>query len=200
MDVKEAITKRRSVRKYEDTAVSIETTGELLDAARLAPSGCNAQPWRFFVINNPNTMKELREKRAFKQKFVYKAPLVLVCCGDPGAYQGKYGGEHQVKEGSVPKDEKVRKKMFAMVEGKEIMRSIRDVSIASGFVVLRATELGLGTTYVGLINEKVLKEVLSIPESYVIPFVITAGYFNEKPVPKQVNELGDIVIGGHVAV
>jgi nitroreductase len=176
--------------------ISDETIRELLDAARLAPSGCNAQPWRFYVVACTETMKELREKRAFKQKFVYKAPLVLVCCGDPKAYRGKYGGEYQVKDGSVPENTADRKKMFAMVEGKEIMRSIRDVSIASAFLVLRATELDLGTTYVGLINEAVLKEALGIPEEFVIPFVITAGYYTEKAVPKQVNTLGEIVIGG----
>lgn len=195
MDVKEAIAKRRSVRKYEGQRVPEETIRELLNAARLAPSGCNAQPWRFVVVNSESVMTELKDKRAFKQKFVYKAPVVLVCCGDPKAYHGKYGGEYQVKEGSVSGDITVRKKMFAMVEGKEKMRAIRDVSIASGFVVLRATELGLGTTHVGLIDEKVLKSVLAIPNDFVIPFVITAGFFKEKPVPKQVNELDDIVLG-----
>ena len=196
MDVKEAIATRRSVRKYDEKQVTGGTVRELLDAARLAPSGCNAQPWRFYVVNSAKTMKVLRDKRAFKQKFVYKAPLVLVCCGDPKAYQGKYGGEYQVKDGSVPEKTADREKMFAMVKGREMIRAIRDVSIASAFVVLRATELGLGTTCVGLINEATLKEVLAIPDDFVVPFVITAGYYTEKAVEKQVNNLEDIVIGG----
>jgi nitroreductase len=194
VDVKEAIKKRRSIRKYTDKPVSDETVRELLEAARLAPSGCNAQPWRFFIVNNTSTMKKLREKSAFQQAFVYRAPLVLVCCGDPGVYQGKYGGEYQVEEGSVPKSERDRKKMFSIVEGREPLRAVRDVSIASGFLVLRATELGLGTSYIGLIKEQVLKEVLHIPDEFVIPFVIAAGYYSVDPVPRQTNELNEIVI------
>lgn len=194
MDVKSAIEQRRSIRKYTDKEVSDETVKELLEAARLAPSGCNAQPWRFYVINDKLTMRKLREKRAFQQGFVYRAPLIIVCCGDPGTYSGKYGGEYQVEEGSVPKDKDDRKKMFSIVEGREPLRAVRDVSIASGFLVLRATELGLGTSYIGLIKEQVLKEVLHIPDEFVIPFVITAGYYSVNPVPRQTNELGDIVI------
>ncbi len=198
MDVKEAITRRRSVRKYEDKEIPEEIINELLGAAQLAPSGCNAQPWRFTIINSKTTKKILRDKRAFKQNFVYKAPLILVCCGDPKAYNGKYGGEYQIKEGSVPKDTKDRKKMFSMVEGKENIRAIRDLSIASAFVVLRAIELNIGTCYVGLIDEEVLKETLKIPEDFIIPFVITAGYFNAQAIPRQTKELKEIIISDNM--
>ncbi len=195
MDVKEAIGKRRSIRQYDNTAVSEEVIQELLDAARLAPSGCNAQPWRFVVVNDETTSQRLLAKKAFKQKFVYEAPVVVVCCGDPRAYAGKYGGAYQVEEGSVPKDEDERKKMFAQVEGKQILRAVRDVSIASGFLVLRATELGLGTSYIGLIDEPVLKEVLHIPAEFVIPFVITAGYSSANPSQRPRKQLEEIIVG-----
>lgn len=194
MDVKEAISKRRSIRKYEDRPISEEVLTELFDAARLAPSGCNAQPWRFRAVDEASILEKLRERGAFRQGFVYRAPLVLVCCGDPSAYIGKHGGEYQVEEGSVPADAAARKEMFSIVEGKEALRAVRDVSIASAFLVLRAEELGLGTSYIGLIDEKVLKEVLGIPSHYVIPFVITAGYHADSPSPRPRRSLDEIVI------
>jgi nitroreductase len=197
MDVKDAIARRRSIRQYDNTAVSDDVIRELLDAARLAPSGCNAQPWRFVVVNDETTSQTLRARKAFKQKFVTEAPVVVVCCGDPRAYAGKYGGAYQVEEGSVPKDADERKKMFAQVEGKQVLRAVRDVAIASGFLVLRATELNLGTSYIGLIDEKVLKDVLQIPEEFVIPFVITVGYSPANPSQRPRKQLEEIIVGGN---
>ena len=104
MDVKTAIETRRSIRKYNDREVEDDVIREVLEAARLSPSGCNAQPWRFYTVRDPETRQKLVEKKAFQQKFVYKAPVIFVCCGDPAAYAGKYGGEYQVEEGSVPAD------------------------------------------------------------------------------------------------
>ncbi|MCP4599868.1 MAG: hypothetical protein GY847_04885 [Proteobacteria bacterium] len=195
MDVKEAIGKRRSIRKYEDRAVSEDIISELLDAARLAPSGCNAQPWRFCTIDDNEIVEKLRKRDAFRQGFVYRAPIIIVCCGDPSAYVGKHGGEYQVKEGSVPADADKRKEMFSIVEGKEMVRAVRDVSIASAFLVLRAQELGLGTSYIGLIDENVLKDVLGIQADFVIPFVITAGYFPKNPSERPRRSLDQITIG-----
>lgn len=184
MEVKRAIETRRSVRRYVKKAVSEEVINEIVDAARLAPSGCNAQPCRFYIINSEKIVEKLRERKAFRQDFVYSAPAIIVCCGDSHAYSGKLGGEYQVKEGSVPKDEKKRKELFSVLEGKEVLRVVRDVSIASAFMVLRATELGLGTSFIGLIDELVLREVLGIPDDFVIPFVLIAGYY-EGDIPAR---------------
>lgn len=185
MDVGEAIKIRRSVRFYSEDRIADRVIHELLDAARLSPSGCNAQPWRFCVIRDPKTIGELRRKEAFPQDFVYKAPAIIACCGDPDAYIGRYGGENQVADGSVPKDTAARKELFRMVEGKNAARTLRDVSIASAFLVLRATELGLATSYVGLIDEAVLRTVLDIPAHYIIPFVITVGYERRGDSPSE---------------
>jgi nitroreductase len=181
MDVKEAIGLRSSVRRYSVKSVPDDAIRELLDAARCAPSGCNAQPWRFCVVRSAETVEALKRRKAFPQDFVYKAPAVIVCCGDPDAYTGRYGGENQVEDGSVPEDAEARKTMFRMVEGKNALRALRDVSIASAFLVLRATELGLATSYVGLIDEAALHKALAIPERLIIPFVITVGYAEQLP-------------------
>ena len=102
MDVKDAILNRRSIRWYKDSKIPDQVVAEVLDAARCAPSGCNAQPWRFVVVDERAAVERLKLKHAFPQAFVYEAPAIIVCCGDPSAYEGKYGGENQVSEGTVP--------------------------------------------------------------------------------------------------
>jgi nitroreductase len=195
MDVKDAIGKRRSIRQYENKAVPPNVIGEVLDAARRAPSGCNAQPWRFVVVQDRETIEVLKLHDAFPQSFVYSAPVIVVCCGDPAAYAGKYGGENQVAEGTIPEDAEQRKAMFGVVEGKSVVRTIRDVSIASAFMVLRATELGLGTSYIGLINEEALHTVLAIPEDLLVLFVVLMGYTAYTPLDTPRRDLNDIMIG-----
>ncbi len=196
MDLKEAISSRISVRVYDGREIPDDVVKSILDAARLAPSGCNAQPWRFRVVRDSETIEELKRREAFPQAFVYKAPLIIVCCGDPDAYIGRYGGENQVEDGSVPEDPGERKALFSIVEGKNAARALRDVSIASAFMVLRATGLGLGTSYIGLINEKVLRSVLAIQERMIIPFIITVGYaaLNTSSSRTPRKELSEILI------
>jgi nitroreductase len=194
MDVKDAICRRRSIRWYTDMEVPQHVISEILDAARLAPSGCNAQPWRFIIVQDQEIVEALKKRNAFPQSFVYCAPVIIVCCGDPAAYAGKYGGENQIAEGTVPEDPNERKAMFSIVEGKNVERAIRDVSIASAFMVLRATELGLGTSYIGLINEAALRTVLGLPESVVLPFVVIMGYTAQTPRKTPRKALKDIVI------
>ena len=195
MDVKDAIGKRRSIRQYESAVVPPDVVAEVLDAARRAPSGCNAQPWRFVVVQDRKTVEALKRHDAFPQAFVYSAPVIIVCCGDPSAYAGKYGGENQVAEGTIPEDAEQRKAMFGIVEGKAVVRTIRDLSIASAFMVLRATELGLGTSYIGLINEEALRTVLAIPENLLVLFVVLMGYTSHAPLHTPRKALDDIMIG-----
>ncbi len=192
MDVKEAIRTRRSIRWYDGKKIPTGAIAEVMNAARLAPSGCNAQPWRFYVVQDLKTVELLKQNEAFPQAFVYKAPAIIVCCGDADAYIDRYGGENQIEDGTVPEDPEERKAMFSIVMGKNTMRTIRDVSIASAFMVLRATELGLGTSYIGLINEAAIRKTLNLPRRLVIPFVITMGYPAQVPSRTPRKELRDI--------
>lgn len=74
MDVKTAIMERRSLRKYKQDAVSDQMVNDLLEVARLAPSGTNHQPWRFIVVRDQNVKRRI-EAVAFNQKFLSEAPV-----------------------------------------------------------------------------------------------------------------------------
>jgi len=172
MDVKKAIEKRRSIRKYQDKEISDDLIKELIDAARLAPSGLNTQPSKYLVVKDSEIKNKLRENGIFSQDFVYQASAIIVCCADPGAY-------------------KERSEKF---DNPNEIRAIRDLSIASSFLVLRATELGLGTCYVGWINREKIRDILDIPRDYRIPYVITVGYPAEQPESTSRKNIDEILL------
>lgn len=79
MEVKEALLKRRSIRKFTQEAVSAENVDELLHAAMSAPSACNKKPWQFYVVTNPDKLTALRSSSHFTK---ITAPLAIIVCGD----------------------------------------------------------------------------------------------------------------------
>jgi len=172
MDVKKAITKRRSIRKYQSKEVSPDLIREVIDAARLAPSGSNAQPCRYYVVRDDKTKDKLKESQIFQQDFVYKAPVIIVCCADVQSYRQGIKGWSEENE----------------------HRALRDLSIASAFLVLRATELGLATCYVGWMKKDKIKDVLDLPRSYMVPFAIAIGYANEQPKPLPKRSIDEVLL------
>ena len=81
MDVFEAIKRRRSVRSYESTPVPIEKLRKVLEAARLAPSAGNVQPWQFIVVIDSDKRRKIAKGCRFG-RFLAEAPVVIVGCGD----------------------------------------------------------------------------------------------------------------------
>lgn len=151
MQVKQAINKRQSIRKYKDKKIPKVLVTKLIDAARMAPSSMNLQPVKFFIVQDQKTKQLIKDNKIFKQDFVYAAPLIIICSG----YHLKSDKEH----------------------------TLVDIAIATQNLVLQATELGLGTCYIGWMDNKKIKKVLNIPEKYIIPYSVTVGYPDEKPKP-----------------
>jgi nitroreductase len=172
MTVKTAIKKRRSIRKYQTKKVPSKLIRDLIDCARLAPSGNNTQPSRFLIVTDEKTKKKLKENKIFDQDFIYQAPVILVCCTSPQAY----------------------KKRLVDWDATNDIRATRDLSIACSFLVLRATELGLGTCFIGWIKRKEIKKILGIPNHFFIPYAITIGYPAENPKARARKKLGEIIL------
>lgn len=172
MELKDAIKERRSIRKYQNTPVSNDLITQVIDAARLAPSGNNTQPWRFYIVKEGEERKNLQEQEVIRDKWVYQAPVIIVCCTDPQAYVKHIEGWDDPNE----------------------IRAIRDLAIASANITLQATDLGLGTCYCGWIKDKEIKEILQIPEHFVIPYVITLGYPDQDPPARPRKDITEIVL------
>ena len=171
MNIKKTIDLRKSIRKYQDKQISEEIINELLGAARKAPSAKNVQSHKYFIVQDKDTKDKLIKHKVFKQPFVNDAPLIIVCCADPSQYPK-----------SVDVDET------------PINYARIDLSIAASFLVLRATELGLGTVFVAWIYRDKIKEILNIPKNYIIPFVIPVGYPAEDPITKPRKDLNEIIL------
>lgn len=171
MNVEKAIEKRKSIRKFKDKKLEDEKIDKLIEAAILAPSGNNAQPWRFYIVRTKEDKKKLKENNIIKQDFLYQAPIIIVCCGDPTVYP----------------------KSLDMDDSNEL-RAVRDLSLACENLVLRATELGLGTCFVGWIKKEKIKEVLGIPKKLIVPYVIPVGYPAKEPKRRKRKSKEEILL------
>ena len=160
MKFSELIIERQSVRKYIDKPVEKEKLMRCLEAARLAPSASNAQPWKFIVVDNPE-LKEKVAKETYSviatfNKFVHQAPVIIVITLEKPTLVNRIGG-------------RIKKKEWKLI----------DVGIAAEHLCLQATEEGLSTCMLGWYNEKEAKELLNIPEKKSIALMISLGYAPE---------------------
>jgi nitroreductase len=169
MNVKDAIEKRKSIRKFKEKEVPDEVIKEVIDAARRAPSGHNLQSWHFIIVKTKETKLEFKKQGVFNQEEMYKAPVIIVCCAEKESYSTD----------SIKKYE----------EGMPLI----NLSLASAFLVLRATELGLGTCFVAWSDKEKIKEILGIPKGIIIPYVIVMGYPDEEPKPRGRKGLNEVM-------
>jgi nitroreductase len=164
MDVFEAINKRRSIRKYKNIDIEIEKLDKILEAARISPSAANRQEWKFIVVKNQDTRNKLMGA-ANGQKFVGEAPVTIVACSTESE-RVMPCGQHAYTV---------------------------DLSIAVSFMILEATELGLGTCWLGAYDEKAVKTILDIPQEIRVPAMFTLGYAEENPGPRPRKELEEVL-------
>ncbi|MDG3548359.1 nitroreductase family protein [Methanobacterium formicicum] len=164
MDVFEAVTQRKSIRKYKDKEIEKEKLIKVLESARIAPSASNRQEWKFIVVKDENTRNKL-VSAAHDQKFVGQAPVTIVACSTESE-RIMPCGQHAYTV---------------------------DLSIAVSFMMLEATELGLGTCWLGAFDEEAVKEILGIPSDIRVPAMFTLGYADENPVARPRKALNDIV-------
>lgn len=154
MNLYELIQKRQSDRKYDSRPVDRDMVIKCLESARLAPSACNSQPWKFVVVDEPELLKEMASAAAGMgmNKFAAQAPVIVAVVLEKMNFTASIG--------SVIKDKEY---------------SLLDVGIAVEHFCLQATELGLGTCILGWFDEKKVKKLLGIGNRRV-PLLITLGY------------------------
>ncbi|MCK4910703.1 MAG: nitroreductase family protein [Thermodesulfovibrionales bacterium] len=200
MNVKEAIEKRASVRRFKPEPVPEELIQEMLEAARLAPSGCNAQPWRFKVVSDKRMRLELA-KAAHRQNFIAKAPAVIVACADISGYidrtvstmqdLGRIGEvADRIVDITCANADEMRKMDMAQIAPVVAF----NVAIAVEHMVLRAVELGLGTCWVRLLDEPRVKEILSLDDNLHVVCLLAVGYPGMKPKQRGKLDMKDIII------
>jgi nitroreductase len=197
---KEAIEQRRSIRKFKSEPVPDEYIDALLDAARHAPSGSNAQPWRFKIVKDLK-MKEKLVKAAYDQAFIAEAPVVLVCCADIGGYlDGVVSGLQDLGKIGAVEDRIVH----IVLERTDRMKTLNfdqfgqriafNVAIAIEHIVLRAMDFGLGTCWVRLIDEQAIRAIFGWDDTISVVALLPIGYPDEAPAPRKRRSIEEIVI------
>ena len=167
MKVFEAIKKRRSVRRFDRSKkISNKQIKHLLEAARWAPSAGNLQSRHIFVVEDPKVKKKLT-LAAYGQVWIAQAPVLFILCADPKKC-AKYGKR-----------------------GKELY-AIQDATLAGQNIWLAATEIGLGTVWVGAFNEKLVQKILKL-EGHLKPVaILPIGYPKKIPSPNSRHPLEKI--------
>ena len=152
MDYYEVIRRRRSIRSYEDREVEEDKLKTILEAARIAPSAANAQPWRFIAIRKKEVKEEL--KAAYARSWFWTAPVLICACG-------------------------IISEAWKRSDGKTYLDV--DIAIAMDHLILAATAERLGTCWIGAFDPAEVKRILNLaPE--IEPIVLTPiGYPAESP-------------------
>ena len=164
MSFLDLVNKRYSVRNYKSVPVPQQMLVRCVEAARLAPSACNSQPWKFIIVDDPKLVNELA-KAAFEglldfNNFAFKAPVLVLI---------------------VSQREKLSAKFGSIVKNKNF--TLMDIGIAAEHFCLAAAEEGLGTCMLGWFNERKVKKLFRIPRFNRVELIISVGFSDDKKVP-----------------
>ena len=165
MNVKNAIEGRFSVRKFKNIPVEHEKLNQILEAARLAPSAVNYQPWHFIVVQQPKNINNIY--KVYPREWIKTAPAVIIACSDQ---------TRSWKRSSDGKDS-----------------ADIDIAIAVDHITLQATELELGTCWVCNFNVMKCAELFNIPAHLEPAVLIPLGYPDINPPVKKRKALEEIV-------
>ncbi|MBW4258357.1 nitroreductase family protein [Methanobacterium sp. YSL] len=164
MEFEDLIKERHSVRSYQSRPVEDEKLEKVLDAARLAPTAANKQPFRLIVVKTEGRKDEL--KRVYPADWFSQAPLVICACA-------------------------VKSESWTRRDGRNYVDV--DTTIAMDHLILAATNLGLGTCWIAAFDAEAARDVLKIPDE-VEPLLFTPlGYPADETGTKTRKDLDELV-------
>jgi len=164
MDFLELVEKRYSVRAYQDRPVEEAKLQKILEAARLAPTAANRQPFRLIVVSTQGRQEALR--RIYSRDWFVQAPIIIGIC-------------------AVASEAWVRR------DGRNY--AVVDATIAMDHLILAAANLGLGTCWVAAFDEKAAREVLAIPAEWDPVAFTPLGYPADEWKPKKRRPLSEVL-------
>jgi len=162
MNFKDLAAARRSTRRYKKTSpIPREQLEICVNSARLSPSACNSQPWKFLVVDDPSLTKKISGE-------------VLSGAHKMNSFAAEASSFIAIVSENV--------KTTAWAGGKMMGTNFRlvDAGIACAHIVLQAEDLGIGSCILGWFNEGRLKKLLSIPRRKKVKLLIALGYPEER--------------------
>ena len=170
----ELVRSRQSDRAYLDTPVEREKIERILETVRLAPSACNAQPWKFIVVTDPEKRTQVAEATSNKvlsmNHFSRHAPVQVVVLEESANFTSNLGGW-------------ISKKHYPHI----------DLGIAAAHISLAATDEGLGSCIIGWCDEKKVQKTLDIPKNKRVMLIILLGYSSQPLREKKRKPMQEIV-------
>ena len=170
----ELVRARQSDRSYLDKPVEQDKIDRILEAARLAPSACNSQPWKFVVVTDPEKRMLVADATASKilsmNHFSKQAPVQLVLIEENANFTSSVGGW-------------ATNKHYPHI----------DLGIVASHICLAATDEGLGSCMIGWCDEKKIRKALDIPKDKRVMMVILLGYSAQKLREKKRKTLEEII-------
>ncbi len=155
MDVIQAINERRAYRSLDPAEITEDLIRDLAGSARFAPSCFNNQPTRFVFVHKPDVLKNMQEALSKGNEWAYSASLIIAVFS--------------------------KKEDDCIIKDREYHQF--DCGLAAGFLILRATELGLVAHPIAGYSPKKTKEILDIPEEYKVVTLIIVGKHSEEISP-----------------
>jgi len=154
MNITDAITQRRTIRKYKQHKIPKDILNNLVNAGRLAPSAMNRQPLEYVIINESHYVEDIFHHLKWAG---YIAPL-----GTP-------------KEGEKPTA------YLLILINKELKTAYtyHDIGAAAQNIMLQAEEYDIGCCWIGSLNREKVREILKIPDQYELDTIIALGYKDE---------------------
>ena len=176
MEIMECVKSRRSVREFNDKAISRKTLEKIIEAAAFAPSWKNSRTPRWTVITDKNMLTEIADKAMLG--FEHNSGIVrgCSCLIVQSAVKGRAGYE---RDGSF-------------TTGKGDSWEMYDGGIAAQTLCLAAHNFGVGSVIMGIIDDKKLEEILDIPEGERVLAAIAMGYYEDIPQTPPKYEVKDI--------
>jgi len=184
MDFKDVVKKRYSCRNYSEKPVDRSIVLELLEIANMAPSACNEQNRQFVVITDEDDKKWMGEMN--NQPFLAQAKVNIVVTTKlsqetVGDYLKSLVEWEMTLNGSDPTTVKVDKRMENEIKEMRYKWMVSDAAAAVENLLLAATDMGLATCWVGIMDFEGVRNRFGLPEGIVPVCVVTLGYEKEKP-------------------
>lgn len=167
MNFDDAIFGRRSVRRYEQRHVPLDTIARLIEAAEAAPSAGNLRARKYIVVVGPEIKRALA-LASFSQEQVDAAPVVIVVCADVDRSCARYGD---------------RGSLYA----------IQDASAATMCILLAAHASGLGACWIGAFDDALVREALSMEEHVLPVAIVSIGWPAETPTAPPRRDLAEMI-------
>ncbi|MCP4622410.1 MAG: oxidoreductase [bacterium] len=198
MEFDRVVAERRSNRRFKPDPLSDDQISQILEAARLAPSGSNVQPWRFVVVKSSDMRARLSVVSPFG--FVFKAPVVFVCCADRSAIEKRDQRISELVELAAFEDIEMEGDIVQLTSGRTISSTelrislTMNVAIAVEHMALKAADLGLGSCWIGGFDAKETKRLLGLGEDIFPTILLPVGVPVNDPSPRPRLTMEEIVI------